>query len=328
MQDFPPARTALITGVLGQDGSYLAEWLLAKGYRVVGMDNWASASWFARIEHILDRMDLVRGSMNEQGFLLDLVEKYQPDEVYNLAAQSFVPASWSQVVQTGETTALGVARLLEAIRLGQPKARFFQASSAEMFGRAVESPQKETTPFYPRTPYGVAKSYGHWITVNYREAHGLYATSGILYNHESPRRGANFVTRKITNGAARIKLGLARELRLGDLDARRDWGFAGDYVEAFWRMLQHDTPEDFVIGTGQTHAVRELCDLAFGALNLNYQDYVVVDPCFVRPPEPVQLVADPSKIRRLLGWQPTVSFEQLVGMMVEADMRQLASEIG
>jgi GDPmannose 4,6-dehydratase len=322
------SQTALITGVLGQDGSYLAELLLAKGYRVVGMDNWASASWFARIEHILDRMDLVQGSMNDQGFLLDLVEKYQPDEVYNLAAQSFVPASWSQVVQTGETTALGVARLLEAIRLGQPKAHFFQASSAEMFGRAVETPQRETTPFYPRTPYGVAKSYGHWITVNYRESHGMYATSGILYNHESPRRGANFVTRKITNGAARIKLGLAKELRLGDLDARRDWGYAGDYVEAFWLMLQHDTPEDYVIGTGQTHSVRELCDLAFGALHLNYQDYVVVDPRFVRPPEPVQLVSDPSKIRRLLGWQPTVSFEQLVGMMVEADMRQLASEIG
>lgn len=328
MQNVTSSPTALITGVLGQDGSYLAELLLAKGYRVVGMDNWASVSWFARIEHILDQMDLVQGSMNDQGFLLDLIEKYRPDEVYNLAAQSFVPASWGQVVQTGETTALGVARLLEAIRLGQPKARFFQASSSEMFGRAVESPQQETTPFYPRTPYGVAKAYGHWITNNYRESHGIFATSGILYNHESPRRGANFVTRKITHGAARIKLGLSKELRLGDLDARRDWGFASDYVDAFWRMLQHTTPEDFVIGTGETHSVRQLCEFAFGALNLDYQDYVVVDPRFVRPPEKVQLVANPSKIKSLLGWQPTVSFEQLVEMMVDADMRQLASEIG
>jgi len=320
--------TALITGVLGQDGSYLAEFLLGRGYQVVGMDNWASASWFARVEHILDRMDLVRGSMNDQGFLLELVEKYQPDEVYNLAAQSFVPASWGQVVQTGETTALGVARLLESIRLGQPKARFFQASSSEMFGQAAETPQSETTPFYPRTPYGVAKAYGHWITINYRNSHDIFATSGILYNHESPRRGINFVTRKITHGAARIKLGLAHELRLGDLDARRDWGFAGDYIQAFWRMLQHDQPDDFVIGTGETHSVRELCDLAFGMLGLNYQDYVVVDPRFLRPPEKVQLVADPDKIRRTLKWKPTVSFGQLVGMMVDADMRILASEIG
>ncbi|MFZ6026753.1 MAG: GDP-mannose 4,6-dehydratase [Chloroflexota bacterium] len=320
--------TALITGVLGQDGSYLAELLLEKGYHVVGMDNWASVSWFARVEHILDEMDLVQGSMNDQGFLLDLIEKYRPDEVYNLAAQSFVPASWAQVVQTGETTALGVARLLEAIRLGQPKARFFQASSSEVFGQAAESPQHEMTPFSPRTPYGVAKAYGHWITSNYRQSHGIFATSGILYNHESPRRGANFVTRKITHGAARIKLGMSKELRLGDLDARRDWGFAGDYVDAFWRMLQHDAPEDFIIGTGVTHSVRQLCEFAFGILNLDYQDYVVVDPRFVRPPEKVQLVANPAKIKRLLDWQPTVSFEQLVGMMVDADMRQLASEMG
>lgn len=320
--------TALITGVLGQDGSYLAEFLLAKGYRLVGIDNWASSSWFSRVEHILDGMDLIRGSMHDQGFLMDLVDTYRPDEVYNLAAQSFVPASWGQVVSTGDITGLGVARLLEAIRVKQPKAHFFQASSSEMFGHAVETPQCETTRFNPRTPYGVAKAYGHWITVNLRDSYDIFSTSGILYNHESPRRGPNFVTRKITYGAARIKLGMAHELRLGDLDARRDWGYAGDYIEAFWQMLQHDTPEDFIIGTGRTHSVREFCELAFGALGMDYHDYVMVDPRFVRPPEKTQLVADPSKIQRVIGWQPKVTFEQLIYMMVESDMKRLASEMG
>jgi len=319
--------TALITGILGQDGSYLAELLLAKGYRVVGMDRWSSGGAFERIQAILDQVEVVQGDLQDQGSLIDLIEQFSPDEVYNFAAQTFVPASWSQVVLTGEITALGVARLLEAIRLVRPTARFFQASSSEMFGRAVETPQRESTPFNPRTPYGVAKAYGHWITVNYRETHRMFTTSGILYNHESPRRGPDFVTRKITNGAARIKLGLAGELRLGDLDACRDWGYAGDYVDAMWRMLQQETPEDFVIGTGSVHAVRDFCQLAFGCLNLDYQDYVKVDLRFVRPPEPVQLISDPSKARRMLDWQPTLPFDHLVRMMVDAYMNRLAREI-
>jgi GDPmannose 4,6-dehydratase len=314
---------ALVTGVTGQDGSYLAELLLAKGYEVAGMVRRTSHHSYERIEHLLDRVQIVAADLLDQHSLTQVLQETRPDEVYNLAAQSYVPTSWTQPVLTGEFTALGVTRILEAVRLMHPSARFYQASSSEMFGRVVETPQNERTPFYPRSPYGVAKAYGHWITVNYRESYGIYAVSGILFNHESPRRGIEFVTRKVTDGVARIKLGLARELRLGNLDARRDWGFAGDYVDAMWRMLQQPEAEDYVIGTGTTHSVRELVQAAFGHVGLDWEKHVVVDPRFIRPAEVDLLQADPSKARTKLGWQPQVSFEELVAMMVDADLARL-----
>ena len=317
--------TALITGITGQDGSYLAELLLSKGYEVVGVARRSSTITNERIEHLLDDIIVEQGDLTDQGSLLALVEKYEPIEIYNLAAQSFVPTSWSQPALTGDVTALGVTRLLEAIRFVNPKIRFYQASSSEMFGKVLEVPQKESTPFYPRSPYGVAKVYGHWITVNYRESFNLFATSGILFNHESPRRGLEFVTRKITDGVVRIKLGLAKELRLGNLDSRRDWGFAGDYVEAMWLMLQQDTPDSFVIGTGETHSVREFCEIAFGHVGLDYNEFVVQDERFYRPAEVDLLISDPSKAHSVLGWEPEVSFKDLVTMMVDADMERLAS---
>ena len=319
--------TALITGVTGQDGSYLADFLLEKGYKVVGMVRRSSTITFERIQHIQDDITIEQGDLHDQSSLVDLLERYQPDEIYNLAAQSFVPTSWNQPVLTGEVTALGVTRLLEAMRLVTPKARFYQASSSEMFGKVVEVPQCETTPFYPRSPYGVAKVYGHWITVNYRESYNLFAVSGILFNHESPRRGIEFVTHKITHGVARIKLGLANELRLGNLDARRDWGYAGDYVRAMWMMLQREELDDFVIGTGKTHAVREFCEIAFGYAGLDYKDYVVQDPRFYRPAEVDLLVADPSKANEKLGWTPSVDFEGLIKMMVDGDLKALQHQI-
>jgi GDPmannose 4,6-dehydratase len=319
--------TALITGITGQDGSYLAELLLAKGYRVVGMARRSSVVTFERIQHIQDQIDIIQGDLHDQSSLMDLIEQYQPDEVYNLAAQSFVPTSWNQPVLTGEVTALGVTRMLEAIRLFSPKTRFYQASSSEMFGKVCEVPQRESTPFYPRSPYGVAKCYGHWITVNYRESYSLFATSGILFNHESPRRGIEFVTRKITYNAVRIKLGLAKELRLGNLDSHRDWGFAGDYVEAMWRMLNQDKPDDYVVGTGETHSVREFCEKAFSYLDLDYQEYVIQDPRYYRPAEVDLLVSDPSYAHQKLGWTPQVSFGGLVQMMVDSDMKRLSKEI-
>lgn len=318
-------RTALITGVTGQDGSYLAEFLLSKGYRVAGMVRRSSTTNFDRIRHIQDDIDIVAGDLLDQSSLMDIVREYQPDEVYNLAAQSFVLTSFSQPVLTGEFTALGVTRMLEAIRLIKPDARFYQASSSEMFGRVVEVPQRETTPFHPRSPYGVAKVYGHWITVNYRESYGLHATSGILFNHESPRRGIEFVTRKVTYNVAKIKLGLAHELRLGNLDARRDWGYAGDYVRAMWMMLQQDTPDDYVIATGETHSVEELVTVAFEYVGLDWRDYVVQDPRFMRPAEVDLLVGDASKAGRVLGWEPKVTFKQLIQMMVDADLELLKS---
>src|SRR5687767_2237961 len=300
--------TALITGITGQDGSYLAELLLSKGYRVVGVARRSSTVTHERIEHLLDDITVVQGDLHDQGSLLSLVEEYQPVEVYNLAAQSFVPTSWNQPALTGDITAIGVTRILEAIRFVNPKIRFYQASSSEMFGKVLEVPQNEATPFYPRSPYGVAKVYGHWITVNYRESFDMFAVSGILFNHESPRRGMEFVTRKISNGVARIKLGLAKELRLGNLESRRDWGFAGDYVKAMWCMLQQEIPSDYVIGTGETHSVREFCEEAFGHVGLDYKDFVVQDPRFYRPAEVDLLVSDPSKARQALDWQTQVSF--------------------
>jgi GDPmannose 4,6-dehydratase len=317
---------ALITGVTGQDGSYLAEFLLAKGYEVVGMVRRTSHDSYERIDHLLDRIEVVAADLLDQHSLTVVLQETRPDEVYNLAAQSYVPTSWSQPVLTGEFTALGVTRILEAIRLVHPTARFYQASSSEMFGKATETPQSEKTSFYPRSPYGVAKVYGHWITVNYRESYNLYAVSGILFNHESPRRGIEFVTRKVTDGVARIKLGLAKELRIGNLDACRDWGFAGDYVEAMWRMLQQPAPQDYVIGTGQTHSVRELVDLAFAHVGLDYRDFVVSDPRFYRPAEVDLLLADPSKARRELRWVPKVEFPELVAMMVDADLARLSAK--
>jgi GDPmannose 4,6-dehydratase len=316
---------ALITGVTGQDGSYLADLLLAKGYEVVGVVRRTSHHSYERIEHLLDRIEVVAADLLDQHSLTVVIQDSRPDEVYNLAAQSYVPTSWTQPVLTGEFTALGVTRILEAIRLAHPTARYYQASSSEMFGKVTETPQRESTAFYPRSPYGVAKVYGHWITVNYRESYGLYAVSGILFNHESPRRGIEFVTRKVTDGVARIKLGLARELRLGNLEARRDWGFAGDYVDAMWRMLQQDQPQDYVIGSGETHSVRELVELAFAHVGLDYRQYVVSDPKYHRPAEVDLLLADPSKARRELGWTPTVGFTELVAMMVDADMERLAA---
>jgi GDPmannose 4,6-dehydratase len=314
---------ALITGITGQDGSYLAEHLLTKGYEVVGMVRRTSHHSYERIEHLLDRITIVTGDLLDQHSLTVVLQETRPDEVYNLAAQSFVPTSWTQPVLTGEFTALGVTRILEAIRLVHPSARFYQASSSEMFGKAQETPQSERTPFYPRSPYGVAKLYGHWITVNYRESYGLYAVSGILFNHESPRRGIEFVTRKVTDGAARIKRGLATELRLGNLDARRDWGFAGDYADAMWRMLQQPEPRDYVIGTGQTHSVKELVEVAFGHLGLDWTKHVRTDERFVRPAEVDILLADPRRAHAELGWKPQVSFEALVKMMVDADVERL-----
>src|SRR5216683_1050083 len=319
-----PRRTALVTGITGQDGSYLAELLLAKGYEVVGVVRRTSHDSYERIGHLLDRVHIVPADLLDQHSLTSVVKDAKPDEVYNLAAQSFVPTSWTQPVLTGEFTALGVTRLLEAVRLAHPSARCYQASSSEMFGKAQATLQSETTPFYPRSPYGVAKVYGHWITVNYRESYGLYAVSGILFNHESPRRGLEFVTRKVSDGVARIARGNAHELRLGNLAARRDWGFAGDYVDAMWRMLQPPQPADYVIGTGEMHSVRELCAAAFRHAGLDWQKYVTVDARFVRPAEVDTLLADASRARKELGWMPTVSFEQLVRMMVDADVERLA----
>ena len=317
-------KTAVITGVTGQDGSYLAELLLAKGYEVIGVVRRTSHDSYERIGHLLDRVHVVAADLLDQHSLTTVIRDAKPDEVYNLAAQSFVPTSWNQPVLTGEFTALGVTRLLEAIRLAHPQARFYQASSSEMFGKAVETPQRESTPFYPRSPYGVAKVYGHWITVNYRESYGLYAVSGILFNHESPRRGLEFVTRKVSDGVARIKLGKATELRLGNLDSGRDWGFAGDYVDAMWRMLQQPKPGDYVVGTGTMHTVRDLCAAAFAHAGLEWQQYVKIDPQFVRPAEVDVLRADASRARKELGWTPKVTFEQLLQMMVDADLERLA----
>ena len=315
--------TALITGITGQDGSYLAEVLLEKGYEVIGMVRRTSHDSYERIEHLIDRITVVAADLLDQHSLTTVVGDCKPDEVYNLAAQSFVPTSWQQPVLTGEFTALGVTRLLEAVRLAHPRARFYQASSSEMFGKVRETPQDESTPFYPRSPYGVAKVYGHLITVNYRESYDLYAVSGILFNHESPRRGLEFVTRKVSDGVARIKLGLSEELRLGNLDAKRDWGFAGDYVDVMWRMLQQPKPEDYVVGTGVDHSVRDLVKLAFAHVDLDWEEYVTVDPRFVRPAEVESLLANPAKVRRVLDWEPTVSFERMVRMMVDADIERL-----
>jgi GDPmannose 4,6-dehydratase len=315
--------TALITGITGQDGSYLAELLVKKGYRVIGMARRSSTLNTERIKHLLDDITIVQGDLQDQGSLLALLEEYKPSEVYNLAAQSFVPTSWNQPALTGDVTALGVTRLLEAIRFVDPKIRFYQASSSEMFGKVQEVPQKEGTPFYPRSPYGVAKMYGHWITVNYRESFNIFATSGILFNHESPRRGLEFVTRKISDGVARIKLGLAKEIRLGNLESQRDWGFAGDYVEAMWLMLQQDHADSYVIGMGETHAVREFCEIAFAHVGLDYKEYVVQDEKFYRPAEVDLLISDPSRARAALKWEPSVSFRELVTMMVDSDLARL-----
>jgi GDPmannose 4,6-dehydratase len=316
-------RTVLITGVTGQDGSYLAELLLAKGYRVVGMVRRASTENFERINHLRDRLELRQADLLDQQSLITVLQEARPDEIYNLAAQSFVPTSWVQPVLTAEFDAVGVTRLLEAIRLAAPEARFYQASSSEMFGQVRETPQRETTPFYPRSPYGVAKVYGHFITVNYRESYGMFACSGILFNHESSRRGREFVTRKVSDGVARIKLGLAKELQLGNLDAHRDWGFAGDYVEAMWLMLQQPAADDYVVATGETHSVRELVDIAFSVVGLRWQDHVKTDPSLIRPAEVDTLIGDAAKARRVLGWTPRVSFPQLVELMVRADLERL-----
>lgn len=318
-------KTALITGITGQDGSFLAELLLEKGYRVVGMTRRSSTDVHERIQHIVDDIEFVSGDLLDQSSISSIVAAVKPDEIYNLAAQSFVPTSWHQPVLTGEFTALGVTRVLEAVRTANPKARFYQASSSEMFGKVQAVPQNEETPFYPRSPYGVAKVYGHWITVNYRESYDLFAVSGILFNHESERRGKEFVTRKISDGVARIKLGLQKELRLGNLDAQRDWGFAGDYVRAMWLMLQQDSPDDYVVATGRTHAVREFVRLAFAAVDLDWERYVVVDPRFYRPAEVDLLVGNPGKARAKLNWSPEVSFEQLVERMVRADVDRLSA---
>jgi len=318
---------ALITGITGQDGSYLADFLLEKDYDVYGMVRRSSTETSSRIRHIQDRITTVQGDLLDQLSLVNILREIEPDEVYNLAAQSFVPASWSQPILTGEFTALGVTKILEAIRLVNPKIRFYQASSSEMFGKVREVPQRETTPFYPRSPYGVAKVYGHYITVNTRESYGLFACSGILFNHESPRRGLEFVTRKITHGVAKIKLGLGSEIRLGNLDAKRDWGYAGDYVRAMWMMLQQDEPDDFVIATGISHSVQDFVERAFAAVDLDWEPYVTVDPRFVRPAEVEILVGDSSKANKILGWKPTVDFDGLVKMMVEADLNLLEQQL-
>lgn len=318
-------KVALITGITGQDGSYLAEFLLSKGYKVYGMVRRASVDKYERISHIMDKIELIQGDLLDQYSLISALKKAQPSEVYNLAAQSFVPTSWAQPVLTSEFTAIGVTRMLESIRLVDPKIRFYQASSSEMYGKVLEVPQTEDTPFYPRSPYGVAKAYGHYITVNYRESYDLFAVSGILFNHESPRRGLEFVTRKVTDGVARIKLGLAKDLKLGNLDAKRDWGFAGDYVEAMWLMLQQNTPDDYVIATGETRTVKELVQVAFNRVGLDWEQHVKIDPAFIRPAEVDLLIGDPKKAQDKLGWKPRVSFEQMINMMVDADLERLKS---
>lgn len=318
-------KSALITGITGQDGSYLAELLLSKGYKVFGMVRRASVEKFDRIEHIRNQIELIQGDLLDQYSLISVLKQAKPREVYNLAAQSFVPTSWAQPVLTSEFTAIGVTRMLESIRLVDPTIRFYQASSSEMYGKVRETPQTELTPFYPRSPYGVAKVYGHYITVNYRESYDLFAVSGILFNHESPRRGLEFVTRKVTDGVARIKLGLANELRMGNLDARRDWGFAGDYVEAMWLMLQQDVADDYVIATGETHTVKKLVEIAFEHAGLEWEKYVKLDAAFLRPAEVDLLVGDPSKAMKQLGWKPKVTFEQMTRMMVDADIERLSS---
>ena len=322
------AKRALITGVTGQDGSYLAELLLEQGYEVIGVVRRSSTVNFERIAHIQDRLTLVSGDLLDEVSLIHILRDHKPEEVYNLAAQSFVQASFTQPVLTGETTALGVTRILDAIRTVDPEIRFYQASSSEMFGKVREVPQVEETPFYPRSPYGVAKVYGHWITVNYRESDDLHASSGILFNHESPRRGLEFVTRKVTHGAAKIKLGLQDKLALGNLDAKRDWGFAADYVKAMWLMLQQDTPDDFVVATGETHEVRDLCEIAFNVVGLDYQDHVVIDERFLRPAEVDLLVGDATKAVETLGWRREVDFTRLIEMMVEADLDLLRHQVG
>jgi GDPmannose 4,6-dehydratase len=319
-------KTALITGITGQDGSYLAEFLLSKSYRVCGVVRRSSTVNFERLHHLQDRIELIPGDLLDQNSLISALQQAEPQEVYNLASQSFVPTSWNQPVLTGEFTALGVTRILEAVRLVNPKIRFYQASSSEMFGMVHESPQNEQTAFYPRSPYGVAKLYGHWITVNYRESYGLFTCSGILFNHESPRRGLEFVTRKVSYGATRVKLGLQSKLKMGNLDAERDWGFAGDYVQAMWQMLQQEKPQDYVVATGVAHSVRQLLETAFGHLGMDYRDYVETDPTFLRPAEVHHLLGDSSKARQDLGWEPKVSFEGLVKMMVDEDLARLKRE--
>ena len=318
-------RKALISGITGQDGSYLTELLLQQGYQVIGMVHPPTTITYEYIRPFEKDITLVNGDLMDQPLLEKILTEHEPDEVYNLAAMSFPPASWDSPLMTGETTALGVTRLLEAIRKTNPKTRFYQASSSELFGLAVESPQKETTAFHPRNPYGVSKLYAHWITINYREHHGLYAVSGIMFNHESPRRGLEYVTRKVTHSAAKIKRGLLDKLSLGNLDARRDWGYAGDYVRAMWMMLQQEAAHDYVIGSGETHSVRELCEIAFGHVNLDYHDYVTVDPHFYRPPEEVLLVADPTKAHSQLGWYPSMSFKDMICLMVDSDLQIISS---
>jgi GDPmannose 4,6-dehydratase len=320
------SKRALITGITGQDGSYLAELLLSKGYTVYGMVRRSSTESYERIEHLRGQIELVQADLLDQYSLIEAFKKAQPDEVYNLAAQSFVPTSWDQAALTGEFTALGVTKMLEALRAVNPKIKFYQASSSEMFGKVLEVPQSENTPFYPRSPYGVAKVYGHFITVNYRESYNLFAVSGILFNHESPRRGLEFVTRKVSDGVARIKLGLATEIRMGNLDAKRDWGFAGDYVEAMWLMLQQDAPDDYVIATGETHTVEELVTVAFERAGLDWKKHIVIDPAFIRPAEVDLLIGDPSKAKEKLGWTPKVSFKELVHRMVDSDIARLSKK--
>ncbi|MFY9783220.1 MAG: GDP-mannose 4,6-dehydratase [Acidimicrobiales bacterium] len=317
------AKRALITGITGQDGSYLAELLLDQGYQVIGLMRRSSTVNIERISHIQERLTLVSGDLMDEVSLINVLRDFRPSEVYNLAAQSFVQASWTQPVLTGEATALGVTRLLDAIRIVDPEIRFYQASSSEMFGKVRTIPQNEETSLYPRSPYGVAKVYGHWITVNYRESYGLHASSGILFNHESPRRGIEFVTRKVTHGVARIKAGLDKELRLGNLEAQRDWGYAEDYVRAMWLMLQRDSPDDFVIATGETHSVRQLCELAFSSVGLNYEEFVTIDPAFIRPAEVDHLVGDASKAKKILGWKFETDFHSLIELMVAADVKAL-----
>ena len=321
------SRTALITGVTGQDGSYLADFLLEKGYKVHGMVRRASTENFERINHLRDKIELHQAALLDELSLIELMQKVKPDEIYNLAAMSFVPTSWTQPILTSEYTAVGVVRMLEAMRRVCPQARLYQASSSEMFGHVRETPQTENTPFYPRSPYGVAKVFGHYITINYRESYDLFAVSGILFNHESPRRGKEFVTRKVTDGVARIKLGLQQTISMGNLDAKRDWGFAGDYVRAMWMMLQADKPDDYVIATGATHTVRELCEVAFSHVGLDWEAHVQIDPRFIRPAEVELLLGDSSKARRVLGWKPTVDFEGLVKMMVDADLERVRREM-
>jgi GDPmannose 4,6-dehydratase len=319
------AKRALITGITGQDGSYLAELLLSEGYEVYGVVRRASTENYERIEHLRGKITLLQADLLDQSSLVQVIRESNPTELYNLAAQSFVPTSWAQPVLTAEFTAIGVTKVLEAMRAVNPEIRFYQASSSEMYGKVLEVPQSEDTPFYPRSPYGVAKVYGHYITVNYRESYNLHASSGILFNHESPRRGLEFVTRKVTDGVARIKLGLASELRMGNLDAQRDWGFAGDYVKAMWLMLQQDTPDDYVVATGETHTVKELVQLAFDRVGLDWEKYVVIDPRFIRPAEVDLLIGQPAKANKVLGWVPQTSFPTLVNMMVDADMDRLSA---